>query len=546
HRIRTMRASKMEAEADNRAKSAFLARMSHEIRTPLSGVLGMSELLADRLKDKTDIYYNNIIRSSGASLLTIINDILDYSKFTSGKMELEKIPFSLQRLGVDALDIFKVRAAEKNIELIADFAPDLPEFVQGDPTRVTQVMLNFIGNAIKFTESGQIVLSVTLADKERGMVKIAVTDSGEGIAASEQGRLFEAFSQASQKTSREHGGTGLGLSICKQLAVLMDGEIGLESEPGNGSTFWITAHLPASEESKQSGNVEDVSLAGLHLLIVEDNDTFASLLQAQAALWGMQTTTARNGEQALATLRRCYERGIIFDLISLDLIMPKMDGLETSRLIQLDERFNKIPRVLLTSATNFPPKHHLQAAGIDKVAEKPTLPADLRKIYKELFAKNQTVDPPIEDAAQVELPPLSILVVEDNAVNQMVIKGILKRLNQSPDIVDDGEDAVEKVTQHGARYDLILMDCEMKRMDGITATRQLRQWEAEQGLPPTPVVALTAHAVRAQMDASYAAGMNDYLTKPIEVAKLEKLLREHARNRRCDDALQPRAVGHSR
>lgn len=545
HRIRTMREDKVAAEADNTAKSAFLARMSHEIRTPLSGVLGMSELLSDRLKDKTDIYYNDIIRSSGTSLLTIINDILDYSKFTSGKMEFEKIPFSIQRLAVDSLDIFKVRAAEKNLELIADIDLDLPEFVQGDPTRVKQVMLNFVSNALKFTDAGQIVLSIRPVAEQPEMIKIAVSDSGEGISESEQRKLFDAFSQANSTTSRKHGGTGLGLSICKQLAVLMDGEIGLESNVGEGSTFWFTVHLPKSQEPGAHVNIHDVQLSGYRLLIVEDNYTFANLLQTQAAAWGMQAQIARNGSEALEVLRASHDQGLSFDLISLDLVMPKMDGLEASRNIQLDYRFNKIPRLLLTSATNFPSQHHLQTAGIRKVVEKPTLPAELLNIYKALLANTQLQEqnPAPEEPEHAAIAPLKILVVEDNAVNQIVIEGILKRLNQQPRIVEDGEDAVALLTQEGAAYDLILMDCEMKRMNGVTATRHLRQWESDNGLVATPIVALTAHAVQSQIDACHEAGMNAYLTKPLEIAKLERLLREHAKNRELGAfALKPSAL----
>ncbi|MEX1034303.1 MAG: response regulator [Cellvibrionaceae bacterium] len=547
HRIRVLRDEKTEAQADNRAKSAFLARMSHEIRTPLSGVLGMSELLADRLKDKSDIYYNNIIRSSGTSLLTIINDILDYSKFTSGNMELEKIPFSIQRLAVDSLDVFKIKAAEKHIELIADINLDLPTYVEGDPTRVRQVILNFIGNAIKFTQSGQIVLSVDYADDCRDKLRISVSDSGEGISKEEQARLFEAFSQANRTTSRKHGGTGLGLSICKELAHLMDGEIGVESEPGQGSTFWITVYLPASD-AVQATAVPDIDLQGSRILIVEDNFTFAELLKTQASLWGMEPFIARNGAEGLEMLRTLHEQDIKIDLISLDLFMPIMDGMELSRTIQLDSRFREIPRILLTSATNFPPKPQLEAAGIDRVVEKPTLPADLIKIYRQVLANEAdevfTELPESARAAKPEIPAIDILVVEDNRVNQTVIKGILKRLNQTPTVVDDGEDAVRLLTREKRHFDLVLMDCEMPRMDGATATAAIRRWEQERGATATPIVALTAHAVQSQMEACYAAGMNAYLTKPIEVGKLEDLLRSYAESRDLEGyAILPLASG---
>ncbi len=530
HRIRTIRQSALEAEAGNRAKSEFLARMSHEIRTPLSGVLGMAELLADRLTDKTNIYYTNIIRSSGTSLLTVINDILDFSKFSSGKMELEKIPLNLQRLAVDSLDVFKVKAAEKNIELIADLNFDLPPLVMGDPTRIKQIILNFIGNAIKFTTEGQIVLSINPVSGQKDIFKIAVSDSGIGINQEEQEELFEAFTQASKSTAREHGGTGLGLSICKQLALLMGGTIGVDSESGKGSTFWIKINLPKSETvTKTIKDFNDISLKGFNVLIVEDNYTYAELLQTQTTTWGMNCSVAKNGHEALSLLKEKYNQGIHFDLISLDLVMPKIDGLETSRQIQADERFRDIPRLLLTSATNFPAQHAIESAGIKRVIEKPTIPADLQQAYKELLAKEtEKADDTVIDThvESLTLPRLSILVAEDNSVNQIVIKGILKRLNQTVVIVDNGKKAVDSVQKGDIKYDLILMDCDMPVMNGKTATQQIRKWEHTNNRAPIVIAALSAHAVQNQIDECFAAGMDKYLTKPIDIAKLEELIKE--------------------
>lgn len=525
HRIRSMRNAQQEAEADNRAKSIFLARMSHEIRTPLSGILGVSELLAEKLKDKDHLHYNDIIRSSGKSLLTVINDILDYSKFSSGDVELEKIPFSIQRLAGDSLDVFRVKTAETGIELIVNIEPDFPEFLLGDPTRVKQIILNLVGNAVKFTEVGQIVLSVQYADKNRDMVKLTVSDTGPGIKKEEQEKLFTAFSQANSSTSRKYGGTGLGLTICKELAAIMDGEIGVESELGKGSSFWVTLQLPASDEEKTPINYDSINLSGLRLLIVEDSYTFADLLLVQAHSWGMEAEVARTGEQALEILRRSHDEEKYFDIISLDLFMPKMDGLETSRHIQLDYRFNKIPKLLLTSSNSFPSKEQLKSAGISRVLEKPTLPADLKNIYKQLLVDTSEVVAQTTDTVEKEeIAQLRVLVAEDNKVNQTVISGILQRFNQVPDMVDDGTDAVVAVTENDRQYDLILMDCEMQDMDGLEATRKIREWEFKNQRSAVTIVALTAHVLPEQMQSCYDAGMDAYLTKPIDIDKVEELL----------------------
>ncbi|MCW8195873.1 response regulator [Proteobacteria bacterium 005FR1] len=396
HRIRILRVAKLEAEAESRAQSNFLARMSHEIRTPLSGVLGMSELLAERLSDPIATNYNNIIRSSGSSLLAIINDILDYSKFSSGKMELERIPFDIRKLASESLDLFSSQADKKNIALNAEFDAALPQWVEGDPTRLRQVMLNFLSNALKFTDAGTITLCIGPVPGREHMLEIAVRDSGQGIPADEQPKLFEPFTQANSATSRKHGGTGLGLSICKQIAAMMDGEIGVTSRERQGSTFWITARLPATEP----------------------------------------------------------------------------------------------------------------------------LTADPEQVSSNLHQR------PVA-APAAALRPLQVLIAEDNQVNQMVIEGILKRLAQQPEVVSDGEDAVAKICS-GARYDLVLMDCEMPGMDGITATRRIREWEAQSGAERTAIVALTAHAVKAQMAACVEAGMDDCLSKPVEIEKLEEVLRRLA------------------
>jgi len=388
-------------------------------------------------------------------------------------------------------------------------------------------MLNFISNALKFTESGQIVLRISPEAFSPDTIRISVSDTGLGISEEGQEKLFTAFSQVSSSTSRQYGGTGLGLSICKQLAHIMGGQIGVDSEEGKGSTFWVSIKLPASSAVLGDDKVDELSLEGYRLLIVEDNYTFAELLYNQARTWGMNCQIAANGKEALSLLEQNYQVGEKFDLISLDLAMPVMDGIETGKKIFEDKRFNHIPMLLLTSATNFPSKAVLESSGIQRVIEKPTLPADIERTYKELLTKDtsepksMSLSPSIDEKG---LPELTVLVAEDNRVNQLVIQGLLKRLKQTFVIVEDGEEALNAIKNDPEKYDLILMDYNMPKMNGVIATKEIRKWESQQGLAAHKIVALTAHAVQEFIDECMSAGMDDYLTKPIDLEKVESLI----------------------
>ncbi|GAB1260204.1 hybrid sensor histidine kinase/response regulator [Aurantivibrio plasticivorans] len=527
YRIRLMQDEKIIAESDNRAKSSFLAKMSHEIRTPLSGILGMSELLADRLKDTTSRHYNDIIRSCGASLLTIINDILDYSKFVSGKIELETIPFNLSRTAVDCLEIFRPQAAEKQIELIADIEVGFPEWVEGDPTRVKQIMMNLVGNAIKFTSAGQVTLRVEHLEHDSRNFLIEVVDTGVGIAADEQHHLFNEFQQSNAATSREYGGTGLGLAICKQLANLMGGEIGVRSTPRKGSCFWVRIMLPVAHKESAPGDTI-TPVEGKRLLVVEDNAAYAQLLTSQAKSWGLQCEWVKSGQDALSALEESLRQKARFDLICIDLRLPDMNGLELSRRIMQDDDLKKIPRMLLTAAAQLPSVKDLVGVGILKAIEKPILPQDLLKAYKELLSDESAQLCVDEDSLSVTKKPggvfLDILVAEDNSVNQMVISGLLKRFGHKVEIAKNDQQALEKIEHREKPFDLILMDCEMPVLNGTDATAELRDWEKQQGQARHVVVALTAHAVSEQIDLCRNVGMDAYLTKPIEMDKLTQLL----------------------
>jgi len=524
YRVRKLQSEKIIAVAENKAKSDFLAKMSHEIRTPMSGVLGMSELLGDRLSDPTSIHYNNAIQSSGRSLLTIINDILDYSKIEAGRMELESIPFNIEELAVTTLDTFKQMALKKKIELIADIDPKLPKVMNGDPNRLKQIMLNFISNSLKFTDSGHIVLKIEPAKNEYAQTKISITDTGPGISEEKQCKLFKAFSQTDSSIARNHGGTGLGLVISKQIATLMNGTIGVSSETGKGSTFWVCVSLEPHVGEFQTKEIHSSNIVNRRILIADDNFTFAELLKTNAETWKMIPTVVHQGQEVLIALEESYNSNQPFDIISLDLFMPLMNGIEASKMIERDARFNRIPRILLTSADDLPSREELHQAGIYQALVKPTLAAELHDTF--CLAMGVAVESQPEstnittDQTDISINNLNILVAEDNKVNQMVITGLLKKINQNAIIVNDGKEALDKLSEADHDIDLVLMDCDMPVLDGYHATKEIRKMEKKTNRPEISIIALTAHVMEEQKEACFKAGMNDYLSKPIDITSL--------------------------
>ena len=530
HRVKKMQADRFMAEAENKAKSDFLAKMSHEIRTPMSGVLGMAELLGERLKDETSIRYNNIIKASGHSLLTIINDILDYSKIEAGKMELESVPFNIEKLAVETLDTFKQLALEKKIELIIDIDKNQNKNLIGDPVRLKQIMLNFINNAIKFTETGHILLRIAPANNELKQIKVSVEDTGPGISIKSQNRLFQAFSQADASVARNYGGTGLGLIICKQISVLMKGTIGVNSIEGKGSTFWVCVSIEENIDDIASPAESSRDLQGHRILIADDNFTFAEILKETVKSWNMIPVVAHDGQEVLEELEKAHREQQTFDLISLDLFMPLMNGLEASRIIEADPRFNKIPRVLLTSADTLPSKQDLKQSGIFKAMIKPSLAAELHDAFCQAIGGftqgNSTTQNVGIQQSDIKVKNLNILVAEDNKVNQMVIMAMLKKMQQKPRMVENGQEAVEALCKPDHNVDLVLMDCSMPVMDGYEATRAIRKMEKEQKRTAIRIVALSAHVMEEQREACIKAGMNGYLSKPIETSELIRVLNQ--------------------
>ncbi len=509
------------ARADARAKSEFLARMSHEIRTPMNGILGMSELLRDSGLSNTQRRYNDIVYSSATALLTVINDILDFSKIQAGRMSVEKIPFDLHRVAVDSLSLFRLKADEKNLELLCDIRPNAPAWVIGDPTRIRQILINFLSNAIKFTEAGEIRLQL---GARGNLIRILVEDTGPGIAANVQPLLFESFMQGDVSIARQHGGTGLGLAITSQLAELMGGNVGVESRLGKGSTFWVDLPLPAT--AKQEAPSTGADLAGKSILVVDDNVHFCELVAENVRSWGMHWQIAHSGAEALACVRQLREKNAKFDLISIDLKMPGMNGLELAHLLKAECGAALPPMLLLTATTDIPQSATRRSAGIVLAQEKPLLAADLRAA----FAQTLGLMPPVSSIepkpAVTEMPQhaLTVLVVEDNPTNQVVIQAMLRKLGHDCRLVSSGDEAIAMLEARRNDFDVVLMDCEMPGMSGYDATRCIRTFEREHQLTPKKIVALTAHTLEEHVGLCYEAGMDGHLAKPLGINQLRDFL----------------------
>ncbi|MCP8900401.1 response regulator [Gilvimarinus xylanilyticus] len=522
-RLETRR-QKLAAENDSRAKSQFLATMSHEIRTPMNGVIGMLEMLRDTPLDDNQQHYLDVIHRSGETLLEIINDILDYSKIEAGKMQLEMVEFDLHALAEDTVQLFGPGANKKRIELYCYIAADVPRRIQGDPTRLRQIIINLMGNAFKFTQHGCISLRLCMAEKStqrQPKLHFEVTDTGIGIRSEVQEHLFDAFNQADSATTRNYGGTGLGLAICKSLSELMDGDIGVRSRKGEGSQFWFTAHVkPALEPLVQ---VVPGELAGQHLLLLEPATAMARAIEKICAQWQLEVTCVPGSSKALELIGEQS-----FDMALVCQQLPVMSGLEWIAQMREHSSAAKLPVVLLTGS-DAPVDVDTQARlGIAKVLRKPLLPSQLLSALCTAAglesALYEAAAPTEQAGPKAGLTHLKVLVAEDNNVNRMVIKGLLGKLGITPDIAEDGVQALQAVREAQTLYDLILMDCEMPEMDGFEATRAIRQYEREQKLPATAIVALTAHALEEHREAVFAAGMDHFLCKPITLPTLSEAL----------------------